>query len=62
MDLDMMKNICTRDLVFTNSIFGEIKIALPVCSKIAQATSYWMPQGKIFHELNLANVQDEHMK
>ena len=46
MDGTLMNQLCDHDLVYTDSMAVQVRIAMPIRSELVQGMSYWMREGE----------------
>ena len=46
MDGALMNKLCDHDLVYTDSLAVQVRIAMPIRSELVQGMSYWMREGE----------------
>ena len=46
MNGDLMNQLCDLDLVYTDSLAVQVRIAMPIRSELVQEMSYWMREGE----------------
>jgi len=59
--LMFLERLCDNHLVYTDSLIAEIPIGFPVRSELVAGLSYWINQGKRYHDTTIEGFQQEYV-